>query len=124
MVSQQALSTFLSRPFETLANDPVDKGSSFDSPQPLNSTQNGLTSDHCKKVEQGPTTPSAEISVEEILCPHSKLDPGKARYMKRIDRVCCIPRVILLIDAQIPIDYVRVSHTDLWFNILPGAGAH
>jgi hypothetical protein len=27
------------------------------------------------------------ISVEEILCPHGRLDPGKAAQMKRIDRV-------------------------------------
>jgi len=28
-----------------------------------------------------------EISVEEILCPHGRLDPGKAADMKRIDHV-------------------------------------
>jgi hypothetical protein len=28
-----------------------------------------------------------EISIEEILCPHGRLDPGKASDMKRIDRV-------------------------------------
>jgi len=28
-----------------------------------------------------------EISVEEILCPHGRLDPGNAADMKRIDRV-------------------------------------
>ena len=28
-----------------------------------------------------------EVSVEEVLCPHGRLDPGKAADMKRIDRV-------------------------------------
>src|SRR6266446_5743797 len=28
-----------------------------------------------------------EISVEEILCPHGRLDPGKAADMKRIDHI-------------------------------------
>ncbi|KAH9173623.1 cysteine proteinase [Lactarius sanguifluus] len=57
VVSQQALSTFLSRPFEKRASDPMDNES--------------------LKPEQGSATPIAgDISVEEILCPHSKLDPG------------------------------------------------
>ena len=95
MVSQQALSTFLSRPFETRASGPTENGSSVDQPKPSSSShtnQNGLTSDHCEKLEQGPA-PSKfkDISVEEILCPHSKLDPRKAINMKKIDRVCPIP---------------------------------
>ena len=64
-----------------------------------------------------------DISVGEILCPHSKLDPGKAGIMKRIDRVCPIPGVVLLIDTQSHIGYVRISHGDFWFFIIPKAGA-
>lgn len=52
------------------------------------------------------------ISVEEILCPHGRLDPGKAPNMKRIDRVRPIREVILsLIDAQHDIGYLRIVHT-------------
>ncbi|KAF8257436.1 hypothetical protein EI94DRAFT_1758186 [Lactarius quietus] len=90
VVSQQALSTFLSRPFEIRASGPVDDESPDDQPKPSSSNhtgKNGLTSDHCEKHEQGSATSIAEdISVEEILCPHSKLDPMKAGNMKRIDR--------------------------------------
>lgn len=94
MVSQQALSTFLSRPFEKRASVPTDNGSPVDQPKPSSSShtdKNGLTSDHCEKPEQEPATSIEEdISVEEILCPHSKLDPRKAGNMKRIDLVCPI----------------------------------
>ena len=95
MVSQQALSTFLSRPFETRASGPTENGSQVDQPEPSSSShtnKNGLTGDDRETPEQGPSTSSADdISVEEILCPHSKLDPRKAGNMKRIDRVCLIP---------------------------------
>ena len=104
MVSQQALSTFLSQPFEMRTSGPTDNGSPVDQPELSSSShtnQNGLTSDHCEKPEQGPATFMAEdISVGEIVCPHSKLDPGKAGNMKRIDQVCPIPRVVLLTDTQ------------------------
>ena len=99
MVSQQALSTFFSRPFEIPTSGPVDNESPVGQPKPSNSShtnENGLTSDHCEKPEQRPAASITEdISVEEILCPHSKLDPRKAGNMKRIDLVCpilsCVP---------------------------------
>jgi hypothetical protein len=90
VVSQQALNTFLTRPI-----DKLDAGSTHhvDQSEPSSNSQcqtslNGVKSNG----NETSTRPLAsfmegEISVEEILCPHGRLDPGKGTDMKRIDRV-------------------------------------
>ena len=95
VVSQRALNTFLARPIDkhnagsTHLVDQSESSSNSQSQTNLNGVKSngGETS----------TRPLAsfmegEISVEEILCPHGRLDPGKAADMKRIDRVRPYPR--------------------------------
>jgi hypothetical protein len=101
VVSQQALNTFLTRPI-----DKRDVGSTHhvDQPEPSSNSQN-QTSLNGVKSNGGETSTrplasfmEGEISVEEILCPHGRLDPGKATDMKRIDRVRpCPPTYIILL---------------------------
>jgi hypothetical protein len=90
VVSQQALKTFLIRPI-----DKLDAGSTHqvDQSEPSSNSQsqtslNGVKSNG-SEISTRPLASfmAGEISVEEILCPHGRLDPGKAADMKRIDRV-------------------------------------
>jgi hypothetical protein len=96
VVSHQALNTFLTRPI-----DKRDAGSthhvdqSHSEPSTNSQGQTGLNGVKSNGSETS-TRPLAslmegEISVEEILCPHGRLDPGKAADMKRIDRVRLYP---------------------------------
>ena len=90
VVSQQALKTFLIRPI-----DKLDAGSTHqvDQSEPSSNSQSQTSLNGVKtNGSETSTRPLAcfmegEISVEEILCPHGRLDPGKAADMKRIDRV-------------------------------------
>jgi ubiquitin carboxyl-terminal hydrolase 48 len=90
VVSQQALNTFLTRPI-----DKFDAGSTHlvDQSEPSSNSQcqtslNGVKSNGNETLTRPlVSVMEGEISVEEILCPHGRLDPGKAANMKRIDRV-------------------------------------
>ena len=90
VVSQQALITFLTRPI-----DKRDAGSTLlvDQSEPSSNTQSQMSLNGVKSNGSETSTRrlasfmEGEISVEEILCPHGRLDPGKATDMKRIDRV-------------------------------------
>jgi hypothetical protein len=91
-VSQQALNTFLTRPVvkrDAGSTHHVDQSQS----EPSSNSQS-QTSMNGVKSNGGETSTrplaslmEGEISVDEILCPHGRLDPGKAADMKRIDRV-------------------------------------
>jgi hypothetical protein len=95
VVSSRALNAFLSRPFDKNAGGLTDRASSTDRTGHLNNCQTSLNGLE-KNGSEKPTRRSAsfiagEISVDELLCPHGGLDPGKAADMKRIDRVRPIP---------------------------------
>ncbi|KAF8503303.1 cysteine proteinase [Russula emetica] len=89
VVSQQALNRFLTGPI-----DKRDAGSIHHVDQSeLSSNSQSQTSLNGVKSNGSETSTrplasfmEGEISVEEILCPHGRLDPGKAADMKRIDR--------------------------------------
>jgi hypothetical protein len=90
VVSQQALNTFLTRPI-----DKRDAGSTHhvDQSEPSGNSQsqrslNGVKSNGIETSSRPlASLMEGEISVEEILCPHGRLDPAKAADMKRIERV-------------------------------------
>lgn len=96
MVSQQALNTFLTRPI-----DKRDAGSTHHVDQshsePSANSQSQISLNGVKtngsETSMRPLASlmEGEISVEEILCSHGRLDPGKAADMKRIDRVRTYP---------------------------------
>ncbi|KAI0293067.1 hypothetical protein BC826DRAFT_1016774 [Russula brevipes] len=89
VVSQQALNTFLSRPIDRRAGGSVDYIDQAGLPNNTQTCSNGLHDDCGEKSIQGPTSSMAmegKIAIEEILCPHGRLDPGKTVDMKRIDR--------------------------------------
>ena len=98
VVSQQALNTFLTRPI-----DKREAGSTHhvDQSEPSSNSQNQTSLNGVKiNGSETSTRPLAalmegEISVEEILCPHGRLDPGEAADMKRIDRVSHFPHATL-----------------------------
>ena len=125
VVSQQALNTFLSRPFdkrtEGLVGHVDHNGCSSNGQTNLN----GLESNGSEtSVGKRAAFMEGGISVEGILCPHGRLDPGKAPHMKRIDRVRPIREVTLsLIDAQHDIDYLRIVHTSIWCIVRSNTGA-
>jgi ubiquitin carboxyl-terminal hydrolase 48 len=88
VVSQQALNTFLSRPLDKRTNGPIDQIDQTEC------SSNGQTSLNCVKSNGNETSAlnlasfmEGDISVEEILCSHGRLDPGKVADMKRIDHV-------------------------------------
>jgi hypothetical protein len=115
VVSQRALNAFLSRPFDKDAGGLTGHPNSID--------QNGLSSDSQAGLNgletnggEKPTRRSAsllagEILVDEILCPHGKLDPGKTADMKRIDRVCPVPSTVPLFCAQKSSRRLRTNRT-------------
>lgn len=90
VVSQQALNTFLSRPIDMRVAgliDHVDQSglpSNSQSPTSLNGVKGNGSETSTRRLA---SLMEGEISVEEILCTHGRLDPGKASDMKRIDRV-------------------------------------
>lgn len=88
VVSQQALNTFLSRPLDKRTNGPIDQ---IDQTECLSNSQTGLNCVKSNGSETSVVKPASltegDISVEDILCSHGRLDPGKAADMKRIDRV-------------------------------------
>ncbi|KAI0306325.1 hypothetical protein B0F90DRAFT_1688970 [Multifurca ochricompacta] len=92
VVSQQALNRFLSQPFDKSTDSLTHHASSIDQLGPTSGGQsnlNGLINhdDDGEKSEQHLSSFMAgEITVEETLCSHGRLDPGKAADMKRIDR--------------------------------------
>ncbi|KAH9981004.1 hypothetical protein BGW80DRAFT_1267806 [Lactifluus volemus] len=94
VVSPRALNTFLSRPFEKDAGGETDPASSNDQTGGGQTSLNGLERNGMKKsTRRLASVMAGEISVHELLCPHGRLDPGKAAEMKRIDRatyVSCI----------------------------------
>ena len=88
VVSQQALNTFLSRPLDKRTNGSIDQTDQTEC------SSNSQTRLNCVKSNGNETSvlkPASfmegDISVEEILCSHGRLDPGKAADMKRIDHV-------------------------------------
>ena len=88
VVSQQALNTFLSRPLDKRTNGQIDQLDQTECPS------NSQTSLNCVQSNGNETSApkltsfmEGDISVEEILCSHGQLDPGKAADMKRIDHV-------------------------------------
>ncbi|KAH9993782.1 cysteine proteinase [Russula vinacea] len=89
VVSQQALNTFLSRPIDMRVAgliDHVDQSglpSNSQSPTSLNGVKGNGSETSTRRLA---SLMEGEISVEEILCTHGRLDPGKASDMKRIDR--------------------------------------
>lgn len=90
VVSQQALNTFLSRPIDKrIAGliDHIDQSGHPSNSQSLTSL-NGVKGNGIEtSMRQLDSLMEGEISVEEILCTHGRLDPGKASDMKRIGRV-------------------------------------
>lgn len=96
VVSQQALNTFLTRPI-----DKRDAGSTHHVDQshsePSTNSQSQMSLNGVKtngsETSMRPLASlmKGEISVEEILCSHGRLDPGKAADMKRIDLVRTYP---------------------------------
>lgn len=128
VVSQHALKTFLTRPI-----DKLDSGSTHqvDQSEPPGNSQsltslNGVKSNGSETL----TRPLAsfmegEISVEEILCPHGRLDPGKAADMKRID---CVrpypPSHNNLIDVHNHIGHVRIVNIGIWCLVRTKTGAN
>ena len=86
VVSQQALNTFLSRPMDKRtegSTDHIDQTGCPSNMNGLKSKSNGSEA----SVRNSASFMEGTISVEEILCPHGRLDPRKAVHMKRIDRV-------------------------------------
>ncbi|KAI0273307.1 cysteine proteinase [Gloeopeniophorella convolvens] len=92
IVSQQALSKFLSRPIQKRGGSSLSHTNSIDLTEsqddaPTEPNGNGLTDKASETPEQS-QDPGAEgeISTTEVLCMHGKLDPTKAGDMKRISR--------------------------------------
>ncbi|KAI9508309.1 cysteine proteinase [Russula earlei] len=87
VVSQQALNTFLYRPFDKRFGDSIDH---VDETGLLNKSQRSLNDmkgqDDEKSMAPLASSMEGEITVKEIQCPHGRLDPGRAADMKRIDR--------------------------------------
>jgi hypothetical protein len=71
----------------------------------------------------GLSSMEGEISIEEILCPHGRLDPGKTADMKRIDRVRPHLLSYILLILQDHTGYVRSVHTGIWCIIRSNTGA-
>ncbi len=65
------------------ATDHIDQTGCPSNMNGLKSKSNGSEA----SVRNSASFMEGTISVEEILCPHGRLDPGKAVHMKRIDRV-------------------------------------
>jgi ubiquitin carboxyl-terminal hydrolase 48 len=90
VVSQQALNTFLSRPIDKRVAGSIHHveqsglSSNSQSPTSLNGVKRNGSETSTRRLE---SLMEGEISIEEILCPHGRLDPGKASDMKRIDHV-------------------------------------
>jgi hypothetical protein len=98
-VSQQALNTFLSRPVDkrvaSLIHHVDQSGLPSNSQSP---SLNGVKGNGSETSTQPLASfMEGEISVEEILCPHGRLDPGKASDMKRIGRVCPVRQVTFIL---------------------------
>ena len=125
VVGQQALNTFLSRPFDKRTEGSVDHVDLAGCSSNGQTNLNGLESNDSETSAGKPASFMEEgISVEEILCPHGRLDPGKAPHMKRIDRVRPIREAILsLVDAQHHIGYLRIIHTGIWCIVRSDTGA-
>jgi hypothetical protein len=125
VVSQQALNTFLSRPFDKRTEGLVDHADHVGCSSNGQTKLNGLESNGSEtSAENLASFMEGDISVEEILCPHGALDPGKAPHMKRIDRVRPIREVFLsLIDTQHHTGYLRIVHTGIWRIVRSNTGA-
>ena len=104
MVSQQALNTFLSRPIEKRVAssahhvDQSGLSSNSQSPTSLNGVKGNGSETSTQRLE---SLMEGEISIEEILCLHGRLDPGKASDMKRINQVRSICRASILLMFKI-----------------------
>jgi hypothetical protein len=115
VVSQQALNTFLSRPFAKCTEGLIDHADQTGCSGNGQTNLNGVNSNGSETSMQKLASPTeGAISVEEILCPHRKLDPGKAVHMKRIDRVRLGCAFLYLIDDQNHIGCLRIVHTGIW----------
>jgi hypothetical protein len=125
VVSQQALNTFLSRPFDKRTEGSINHVDQTKCSSNGQTSLNGLESNDSKmSVQKLASSMEGAIPVKEILCPHRRLDPGKAALMKRIDRVRPIYDAILfLIDTQNPIGYLRIARTVIWCIIRSNARA-
>jgi hypothetical protein len=114
VVSPQALNAFLSRPFDKDAGGETDPASSNDQTGDGQTSLNGLERNGTEKsTRQLASVMAGEISVHELLCPHGRLDPGKAAEMKRIDRVCALSPELysLLVLNEIHAGYIRIVHS-------------
>ena len=82
------MNTFLSRPLDKRTNGSIDQ---VDQAECSSNSQTSLNCVKSNGIETSARKPASfmegDISVEEILCSHGRLDPGKAADMKRIDHV-------------------------------------
>jgi len=120
VVSQQALNTFLSRPLDKRTNGSIDQidqtECSSNSPTRLNCVKSNGSETSLKP----PSFMEGDISVEEILCSHGRLDPGKAADMKRIGHAIyessIVPSGVSFVPALAPTDICRTCVEDTFLG--------